>query len=213
MTKTQSIELSHKVQSSIDQLRQLQHDLKLVAFSTEPEPCAAARMQGKVLEPMPGEYEKDDFRKVTQWMTGCEPSPEKATPEAQCAAFRDICGEIVAYGDCQCDLPHGEVCIVCEIEKLINNSDCGKGYRSPEEYAGLGQRLLDLQNQFMAFQRASNERIESLTGGKGYKSPAEVREMLPYLHHLDSCHMPSAPCTCGLEALLKEANATQETKA
>ncbi len=42
--------------------------------------------------------------------------------------------------------------------------------------------------------------------GKGYKSPAEVREMLPYLHHLDSCHMPAAPCTCGLEALVKEMN-------
>jgi hypothetical protein len=277
MTKTQSIELSHKVQASIDQLRQLQHDLKLVAFSTEPESlkhepevihhtCGetrvtptktlagskAARMQGTALEPMQMPATE---RNVSDFDSGPGITPNSNLPRLVDGPYRKMLIEIeVAMGfekrlDNQWEVEReihadrwawswGTIEAIGVIEKERDElksksikerevavSNYQAEYERAESFAREIHKLKskcsemrDLMVEAMSclagekpfwFNSAINvERYEHALSGdhcKGYKSPAEVREMLPYLHHLDSCHMPAAPCTCGLEALVKEA--------
>lgn len=127
----------------------------------------------------------------------CDLRDEVKELEAKCAEMRDAL-EYLRDNQFACMCTTGSFiygCSSCRAKhKIIDpalSSDYGKGWRSPEEYAALLNKLDESEKARLSWQANHG------------KSPAEVREMLPYLHHLDSCHMPAAPCTCGLEALVK----------
>ncbi len=114
---------------------------------------------------------------------------------------------------------------VCKtIGSALSSFDCGKGWRSPEEYAELERKCAEMRGYLEFAQRCGYETVDgalahalSLDCGKGYKSPAKVREMLePELATLQALffrlkngmtvHAENyEPAFSKIEALVKEA--------